>query len=332
MRILVALSLFLAFLVPTVNAIAWHGTGYAAAGAPTGQGVLGAVTSGNAAFVAAGTYAEVPLATAFATLGRRALGQLGRTPLARDIGVGIGSREPPAQPLRLGEIVHEFPCPGTDPRGLTWDGTHLWHVDDDSGLIYKLNPTNGSVLASFAAPGVSDSTHRQGLAWDGDVLFHAEYFSGLVYRLDPVSGSVMSSFVSPTTTPCGLTWDGEALWTTSYIDDKIYRFSATDGTLCHSLDPPDDGPWGVAWTGSTLWHGTFGLLGQPQFELNPGDGSVIRSFTSPHESYFLGMTWDGSALWVVDHAGRRIIRIEVDDGPVHVSEMSWGKVKSLWRR
>jgi 5-hydroxyisourate hydrolase-like protein (transthyretin family) len=58
--------------------------------------------------------------------------------------------------LTVEDAPFSLEAPEASPRGLAWDGTHLWVVagPDDfvKPTIYRLDPRDGSVLQSFTAP------------------------------------------------------------------------------------------------------------------------------------------------------------------------------------
>ena len=41
--------------------------------------------------------------------------------------------------LPVGEVIHQIPCRGPDPRGLARDATSVWIADNGTHLIYQLN-------------------------------------------------------------------------------------------------------------------------------------------------------------------------------------------------
>src|SRR5215212_5505642 len=45
-------------------------------------------------------------------------------------------------------IEASFAVPGNRARGLTWGAGSLWLADEDNN-VYRLNPTNGAVQATF---------------------------------------------------------------------------------------------------------------------------------------------------------------------------------------
>lgn len=80
-----------------------------------------------------------------------------------------------------GEVIAEYPAPaGTRPdgtRGLTWDGSTLWHAKDNR--LSAIDPATGQVIAVYQ---LDQLKRPSGLAWDGKALWIAE-FDGKIWRL-----------------------------------------------------------------------------------------------------------------------------------------------------
>ncbi len=202
-------------------------------------------------------------------------------------------------------ILKSIKAPGHgDSRGLTWDGTHLWFAEDDSKFLFKIDTTSGAVLDSFPLPGLS---YTEDLAWDGKNIWHAEY-NGKVYKIDPTNGTYLDTISAPTDYPTGLTWDGTYLWTASYASDSIYQFSHLDGSLIKRFASPGAGAWGLA-KAKNIWNCNYG--GGDIYEIDPVDGSVLSSFSAPANSWFLGLTFDGTHLWVVDNEDDTIKKLDI---------------------
>ncbi|GAJ04486.1 unnamed protein product, partial [marine sediment metagenome] len=156
-----------------------------------------------------------------------------------------------------GEAVLDFATPGSKPRGLTFDGTYLWHVDDDTTpVIYRLDPNDGSSTLNFNAPG----TEATGIAWDFDnsVLWHCDSVTDLIYKLDPTDGTVLDSFAAPGGKPYGLEWFEGYLYNVDPTDRNIYKLDPADGAVVKTIPvPPDVGaaatspqaPWGIMFDG-----------------------------------------------------------------------------------
>jgi len=159
-----------------------------------------------------------------------------------------------------GGAVVDFATPGSVPRGLTFDGTYLWHVDDAATpVIYRLDPNDGSSTLNFNAPG----TEARGLAWDFDnsVLWHCDSATDLIYKLDPADGTVLDSFAAPGPLPYGLEWFEGYLYNVDKTDRNIYKINPVGGAVVKTIPiPPDVGdkdtspqaPWGIMFDG-LIW-------------------------------------------------------------------------------
>ena len=98
-----------------------------------------------------------------------------------------------------------IPAPGPLIGGLAWDGAALWCLPEQTGIISRLDPVDGTVLHSIPAPSFGDANpNGADLAWDGTNLWHVDYTTRLLYQLDPSDGTVLQSFPTPASLPTGL--------------------------------------------------------------------------------------------------------------------------------
>jgi DNA-binding beta-propeller fold protein YncE len=92
---------------------------------------------------------------------------------------------------RSGVPLGSFSAPGPSPYGLDWAGGFIW-VSDNAvggvGLIYKVDPDTGAILASFPCPGNGGSPN--GIAHDGEHLWIAVNTNDLIYQVDDGLGPV----------------------------------------------------------------------------------------------------------------------------------------------
>jgi len=73
--------------------------------------------------------------------------------------------------------------PNTDnarPFGITWDGQALWISEQSDLRIYRIDPSDGSILAYFDTQG----SDPKGLTWDGEYLWHIDQTTQTIYKLD----------------------------------------------------------------------------------------------------------------------------------------------------
>jgi len=234
-----------------------------------------------------------------------------------DENINEGSAEVSDVQESSGCVITSFDGLGA-PRGLAWDGSHLWVSDEDKRggksygdyIVYKLNPNTGNIVFSF-----SPYTGYGGLAWDGTYLWGM--VEGYVHKLDPSSGEMISYLdESSLVFPEGLCWDGEYLWTSTYIgDDMIYKISPVSGEVLLSYSFPGDVVHDLAYDGSFLWAVDAGS--NKVYKINPVNGEVILSFSIKNAEgsevpSLSGLAWDGSYLWVSSDAWNKIYQVDVN--------------------
>ncbi len=204
-------------------------------------------------------------------------------------------------------LIKEIPSPGSYPEGLAWDGTFLWNSDFGTSSVYKLNPNDGSVLASFPTP----QPLPNGLTYDGTHLWLAiDSGDNKIYEINPSDGSVINSYDTPSTYPQGLTWDGQNLWNSDINEGLIYKLNPSNGAVVSYIPTPGAQPYGLAWDGTYLWHVDFDT--DMIYQLNPLDGSVLYSTPSPGPEP-RGLTSDGQYLWCTDNSTGSIYQISLQD-------------------
>jgi len=214
-----------------------------------------------------------------------------------------------------GDILLSFPAPGSGPRDLAWDGTHLWILDDQEQRAYEVDPTTGDLLRTVTLP----AAEPVGLAWWEGQAWVSDA-AGLQLKrmnagLEEVSQVLPAPGVSdsPATAfrPGALTADGKTLWSgaiagwssrVSQVDaftGKIIRFVFTKGF-----------PEGVATDGDVLWTVTsngghrLGIVYAYDYE----SGLYLSHFDTPGDEP-AGLAFDGEALWCADRKTMTIHRL-----------------------
>ncbi len=105
-----------------------------------------------------------------------------------------------------------YSTPGHRPNDLTWDGTHLWMVDRDSGRLDRFDPETEDVTRTRTTPAFSPT----GVAFDERFFWIADLATGRLYRLSR-GGSVWNGSVSFDTyfhrgEDVTLVWNRGSLW------------------------------------------------------------------------------------------------------------------------
>jgi hypothetical protein len=142
------------------------------------------------------------------------------------------------------EVLLQLPAPGDSPRGLAYDGVNLWIADAKDSKIYKISPTDGSVIAEFNSPVKVPS----GLAWDCAGLWvvgmdtckpvASSCYASKLVRLDIETGRVVLEASLPwqITRPTSMAWVDGILWVGDSNLNRIFQLPSTgkpsqDGTV-----------------------------------------------------------------------------------------------------
>ena len=103
----------------------------------------------------------------------------------------------------------------TSPMAITYDGTHLWVLNN--GTAYKY--TTAGVYQNVSFSVLSQDSNPHGLTWDGTSFWMCGRTTDSVYKYNASGVYQNVSFLASNqgTSPQGLVWDGSALWT---VDDS----------------------------------------------------------------------------------------------------------------
>ena len=200
-------------------------------------------------------------------------------------------------------ILRSFPAPVMSPDGIFWDGTHIWTTECTSEDIYKLDPTDGTVVAKHTIPGILIDH----FTWDGSSLWVNDHHDGsLIRKIDLDALEVVENFAIPWDNVMGVAWDGVHLWTTDPSTNQLFQLDPTTGEITDVLDFDFPGyalseqTCGIGWDGVCLWVGD--IVSRKYHQVDPATGEVVLTITAPggEESLPTGFAWDGSYMWVVD--------------------------------
>jgi hypothetical protein len=198
-----------------------------------------------------------------------------------------------------------YNSPGSNPSGITWDGTYIWTCDSSTGKIYKHNiDTNLTVIATYNSPNLSPSRSPSGLAWDGASLWSCDDNISIIYKhnMDSTLSLAKSYGISDVyggTKPKALMWDGANLWSTNsnYGDYKIYKHNM-DATLtiANTYTPPNNNSVGLAWDGIYIY--SIDALNPVIYKHNRDSSLSISDTTVFYTDIGLrGLVWDGHNFW-----------------------------------
>ncbi len=149
-----------------------------------------------------------------------------------------------------GEPTTPLPCPpdgsstNSSPSALSlaWDGSALrcFRPSDagtGNGTLYKVNPSTGASLGSFAVPSDIEDGFLMpgGFGAAGSDLYVTARGSGTVYKMRSTDGKIVRRFTYsgwsgyPGGSPGSVTWDGSLLWIRDTSNYKLYGFTMPSG-------------------------------------------------------------------------------------------------------
>lgn len=89
-------------------------------------------------------------------------------------------------------VADSFPAPGSQPRGLAWDGSFLWNADAGD-TVYQIDPSSGTVVSSFY---FSIDSAFGGITWGWDEKLWIA--NGIyIHQVDAATGESLYSFHCP---------------------------------------------------------------------------------------------------------------------------------------
>ena len=143
--------------------------------------------------------------------------------------------------------------------GTAFDGTYLYQIAD--GRIDKIDPANGDVVASIAAPGRGRDS---GLAWAEGSLWVGQYEDRKIHQINPETGEVVRT-IECNRFVTGVTWADGELWHGTWEKDEsdIRRIDPQSGAVLERLKMPDGiGVSGLESDGAELFYCGGGASGK----------------------------------------------------------------------
>lgn len=236
---------------------------------------------------------------------------------------------------RLGAPVRGFRSPGDYPEGLAWDGTHLWSNNFSNGTLYKVDPRDGSIVASYRGGDLPNQP--EGLEWDGEFLWTCDWQSGVITKVRPTATGVevVANYPPPAAAggTTGLGWDGSNLWLSTHGRDgaksQLFKLDPQTLEVVQHLQLPVWWVEDLAWDGRYLWSADW--LFSIGFAIDPATGDTLHTYRTPGRNP-VGQAWDGEHLWISDTTKDSIWALDISRaGTTPVQSISWSGVKSNYR-
>ena len=241
--------------------------------------------------------------------------------------LGLTMKVTPIAAERVKATTVKFGRNLSSPRGLAWDGSTLYMVDDGTDALYTVATSTGvatRVATRTTRFGLSDGiVQPRGLAWDGSTLYMITLRN--LYKLNRTTGvaTLVGAFGGDITDASGLAWwlsptatstsvAGQPpgrLYMVDTATDALYIVDTATGTATPAEPTAVDSsvsrfsgniryPTGLSWVGQDLH--MMSRLGK-LYKVHERAGTVIdlgpTSISSPTD-----MAWDGSRLYVLSDA------------------------------
>ncbi len=209
------------------------------------------------------------------------------------------------------EVLSSVPAPGRGLADLTYTHGYIWLADENlAGTIYKIKPSDGSVVSSA---GTSHGPPTA-ICSDGAYLYVADGDTGDVWRHELSSRmEALDHFPTGLADVRGMYYDAGRFYVWDQATFAVYEFDASwqpggswpvgqDEEWIRGMTNADGRVWSADWRN--------GWLNRHK----QGDFGIQREYCTPgqHPS---GLGWDGSYLYLGDAGARRIYKLDISTAP-----------------
>lgn len=209
-------------------------------------------------------------------------------------------------PTTTAAVVRTLPGPGAYMCGLTWDGTHLWHSDQDAATIVAVDPADGRVVRQHACGWVrADLTH------DGTQLYQVGGRPKRLVVVDPDDGHIVEHREVPPHSGrlTGLEMVPEGLWMCLRGPTVVQLRDVATMAVRRELPALGTSPSGLTWADGLVVYGDFddAVLRA----MDPATGAQVGAVAVVGRP--TGVTWDGALLWYCDFPARSFRALELSE-------------------
>ena len=168
----------------------------------------------------------------------------------------------------------------TFSTGITFDGSHLWVLDQGADAVFKYTTSGTYTGTSFSV--ANEETTPRGITWDGTHFWIVGVNTDTVYQYTAAGVYTGTSFSvsSQETSPYDIVWDGTYFWVCG-TSNAVYQYTAAGVYTGTSFSTSGEmsQPYGLAWDGDH-----FFVL---------GNGGVVYQYTAV--GAYAGKSFDLSA-------------------------------------
>lgn len=191
------------------------------------------------------------------------------------------------------------------PKGVTWDGTYFWTVDDTANTVYQYTSTGTYTGFNFNIN--AQDGDGNGITWDGTHLWVVGDANNRIYKYTTAGSYTGTNFFvgSQDTNPSGITWDGTHFWVAGNANNKVYKYTAAGSYTGTSFNTQSIDPSGITWDGEFFLVVDFNTNTIYQHAANGTYTGVSKSISAQDTSP-RGLTWDGSLIRLAGDLNNRV--------------------------
>ena len=196
---------------------------------------------------------------------------------------------------------------GTDPRGVGFDGSHIWVTDYTAftGNVNKIDPLTNTIVATTTVGIGAD-----GMAFDGEYMWVAngDGSDNNVSKINPMTNQVEAvvDLGSDFHYAQSVTFDGEFIWVTETgqfpSSSVVRKVDPVANTVVASVAVGVN-PYGIAFDGKYLWvaNNSSGNVSK----VDPVANTVVATTTVGGTP--VGVVSDGNSIWVSTNFGSQSV-------------------------
>jgi outer membrane protein assembly factor BamB len=207
-------------------------------------------------------------------------------------------------PKMTAPISRTLPAPRAYLCGLTWDGTTLWHSDQDAKRIFAIDPETGAVLRELHCARV-----RADLCYDGTHLGQVGGRPKRILLLDPETGQITGekSVLPASGRLTGTEFGPEGIWMCLRGPTVVQLRDYATMTVQREYPARGESPSGLTYADGLIIYGDF--ADAVLRAMSPQTGEILGEV--PVSGRPTGMTWDGERLWYCDFPARSLRAVEL---------------------
>ncbi|MGH9917841.1 MAG: YncE family protein, partial [Nitrososphaerales archaeon] len=144
-----------------------------------------------------------------------------------------------------GEVINTIKV-GSEPFGVSSDGTHVWVTNLKEGTVSEIEAATGNVINT-----IDVGSESAGVSSDGTHVWVTNSRQGTVSEIEAASGKVINT-INIGSKPYGVSSDGTHVWVTSYEEDTVSEIEAASGKVINTIKVGSE-PAGVSSDGTDVW-------------------------------------------------------------------------------